>query len=384
MCPTNCKLSLKERKKYQAAVTMGMVQCFETKSRPISWRKILTAALHDFLGRPTPEEYIFVFKSIAPNGDCLSEGELPPSRHFVLTGGWELLWASILSAYIQWQTNGPMEFYINHFRSIVLQVLIEDPELAPLAKVQAAQDLVANTTVLEDTGLNKAEQYLEIVAEMKARGKETTMPQIMKLLKQVQYSSQKDSWANQRTLQEIKGLAHTFVVHPNVLAALRQGELQHGPHYYTSSVWKLGAIRECILDRDPEFLVKWIRHVHTMLVRGDCSSLEHWSVNPILRGTRDKDGNIECGLVVLVSIKLGLVDLVFSQFELAPVVAEHMSTFDKFNACYPAVAQIASVARTGGQLLPDTEWVRALSRPLDRASVDALKKVYSGGVVCLS
>ena len=223
--PAHCKIALKEKGKYQAAITMGMLQCFETKGRSVAWRKVLTAAWHYFLARPEPEEYLFVFKSIIHTTTGLVEGELPPPRFFTITGGWELLWASILCAYIQWQTNGPTDFYVNHFRSIVVQVMVENPDTSPLAKIQAAQDLIASTSVLEDTGFNKAEQYLDIVAELKAQNKPTTMPEVLKLLGQVQYVSKKESWANLRTLQEVKALATTFVLNPEVLATLRKGGL---------------------------------------------------------------------------------------------------------------------------------------------------------------
>ena len=118
-----------------------------------------------------------------------------------------------------------MTFYVNHFRSIVLQVMMEDKETAPLMRVQSAQDLVATASVLEDTGLNKAEQYLDIVAELKAQGKPSTLPEVLKLLGQVQYVSKKESWANLRTLQEIKNLAQMFVQNKEVLQALRRGWL---------------------------------------------------------------------------------------------------------------------------------------------------------------
>ena len=204
---------------------MGLLSCFDTKGRSVAWRKILMASWHYFLSRPEPEEYLFVFKSIIHSTTGLVEGEMPAPKSFILVGGWELLWASILCAYIQWQTNGPMEFYKNHFRSIVLQVMVENPDTAPLAKVQSAQDMVATASVLEDTGLNKAEQYLDIIAELKAQNKPTTLPEVLKLLGQVQYVSKKESWANLRTLQEIKALATTFVLNRDVLATLRRGAL---------------------------------------------------------------------------------------------------------------------------------------------------------------
>ena len=67
-------------------------------------------------------------------------------------------------------------------------------------------------------------------------------------------------------------------------------------------MWKLAAIRECILDRDPSFIFRWLNHVHTMLFCGDCSSCELMSVNPILRGSRNRDGEVYCGFVALVPI----------------------------------------------------------------------------------
>ena len=103
--------------------------------------------------------------------------------------------------------------------------MVENPDTAPLAKAQSAQDMVATISVLEDTGLNKAEQYLEIVAELKAQTKPATLPEVLKLLGQVQYVSKKESWANLRTLQEIKALATTFVLNRDVLATLLRGAL---------------------------------------------------------------------------------------------------------------------------------------------------------------
>ena len=133
------------------------------------------------------------------------------------------------------------------------------------------------------------------------------------------------------------------------------------------------------MDRDPVFIVRWFEHVHTQLIRGDVASCDALNVNPVLRGQRRGD-DAECGYVVLVCIVLLLVDHIFNGLELNPVIAEHMSSIDKFNASFPSTSQIASAARQGGQLLGNSEWVKTLVQPIDRCVVDSLTSMYTGGV----
>ena len=82
-------------------------------------------------------------------------------------------------------------------------------------------------------------------------------------------------------------------------------------------MWKLAAIRECIMDRDPVFIVGWFEHVHTQLIRGDVASCHALNVKPVLRGQRRGD-DAECGYVVLVCIVLLLVHHIFNGFEIQP------------------------------------------------------------------
>ena len=102
------------------------------------------------------------------------------------------------------------------------------PGELPKLKVQAAQDMFASTSALQLSGLNKAEQFGQFIADLKFAGKPTTQPAVTAYCQEITFASDKDNWSKSKTYQDVKNVWSMFVQNAKAHTALKAGELVFG------------------------------------------------------------------------------------------------------------------------------------------------------------
>ena len=110
-----------------------------------------------------------------------------------------------------------------------------------------------------------------------------------------------------------------FVQNAKAHTALKVGELVVGQNFVTGHLYRLQAVRECILDRSNDFVVAWIEHVHHLLLRGDFKRAMDLNVGT-LKGSKTEHKNSP-GLVGLCSMRIMVADHVFCTVFVKPICA---------------------------------------------------------------
>ena len=372
--------------RYMSAVTLGWIDLFKLQYECPPWSRVIRCFQHWFSNGA--QDILVPFHAILERPlDLMGDQK---SDKIVLSGGLEILWGSIVGAFVEFRgldlekqsTKDKMLPWIRAWRSIVVTVHhCPDPIAAAKLIWQHGEDLQSHASVCEASVITQSIRLKELMMALVHGDGEATLIACCKSLSSVNMVDKTTQWDSTRVLGALQSVHTKIVSIPKAMAAARlyQSELGECDKLW-SSVWYVNALLTMINnDNDIPQIIHWL----LVEQRRGLTAADRWSVQG-MRG-RALGDRIELGLVNKLQLRQRLADLLMNSFD-KYLVTDKPSLRSiyrdplEWDATFPCERVMALALRANMPLSPDQSFVQRLSTNVEKVLHERLNQLFDGSL----